>query len=294
MQNNPPSNPTPDPQQARMAEWYKKVTSDGHAPVLNFWMTVFNALMLAVTVILAAIAIWQGNLSKGALDAARESVIIAQKSLDVASAQLKDARDAAPAAEARAVAAEGRAERMTKANEDISKAASGQAKAAQATARSSERGVKVAFESLQTAQSAYLILTGAAISEIKVGKKIITSLAFTNKGNTPAYEVEIWSNLALRDTPVPSPMPPLLDSMGDRGKGIVAPNSPVQHNTEMVVAISDELNQGIQQKLIKVYTWGFVTYKDIFGRRQRVEFCLVHNNLGTNTFDACSGNNGPR
>jgi hypothetical protein len=97
-----------------------------------------------------------------------------------------------------------------------------------------------------------------------------------NTGQTPAFKVEHWGNMCLREYPLTSPLPErakgLLKSISTIGPGI--------RNTKTLsigpVLTDDEVAR-LRNATAAIYFYGEIIYEDAFKKRHSTRYRLIHN-----------------
>ena len=146
------------------------------------------------------------------------------------------------------------------------------AKAAVATEASVESGKDAAKRQLR----AYLVVTigGAVYQEREKGIRFAAHPMLTNTGQTPAHNVKVLAKAEI--FPVPLPKDTSLSEIGDDlGETILGVNQPANMNGIVSVFCHDDEIENIKaaSKGKSLYTWGLVTYKDVFGDEHYTRFC---------------------
>lgn len=145
----------------------------------------------------------------------------------------------------------------------------------QATSIANE-ALKVTRDTSQLELRAYLsVLVGSATyQETAKSLRFAVNPSLVNGGNTPARQVRYVANAAILPVPLPDNFKfPLAGAEKKRG-GIV----PAGHAFILSAVVPDfvaetEISHICQAQGRAVYTWGWVIYRDVFGKKHRTTFC---------------------
>lgn len=148
---------------------------------------------------------------------------------------------------------------------------------------------KISQSQLINQTRAWITVKGVSHQEIKAGQKLISSIEFINSGNSPALNLTIHNNCAIRKIPPPTPME-LIPFKGEPSSAVLGPQIISQSIITGDILMTEELINGIETGDLHIYVWGIVKYDDIFGQHRQTGYCFK-NKLGTTRFDACPENN---
>lgn len=145
---------------------------------------------------------------------------------------------------------------------------------------------KGADETARAQLRAYITVKTKLVTEQTAREKYIHYIKVTNRGRTPAYKLMVLSRTKI----LPHHIDPNMDtslSMGENpGISALGPDEFVEHHSSAEKRYNPiELQQIRSQGAVRLYTYGIVTYLDIFGRKQFNRFCAyleyVPSNKGT-------------
>lgn len=117
----------------------------------------------------------------------------------------------------------------------------------------------------------------------------ICHIILKNSGQTPAYSVNGWADLVVREYPLNSPLPEKHSPMGTRG--IFAPNGTYNIYPSIPKPLTNEEIIGLRQGSKAIYIFGETAYVDIFKKTHHIKFISMHSAhvgpIGVSTATAC-------
>jgi hypothetical protein len=152
-----------------------------------------------------------------------------------------------------------------------------------------------AFDSEATVRLRSYLSIVASRTSIEVAKPVSFTLVIQASGQTPAFDVIAQRGGA---RPVPYPFPPgtqfqdneIVNFQNLPNKVSLSPGSTVSILNE-TEAITQTTYDAIKvQKTDRIYTWGRVTYHDVFGCRRWLNYCFITNDTTAQT-DLCAQHN---
>lgn len=169
-------------------------------------------------------------------------------------------------------------------NERSIRASEIQARASQQAVFAAQRAANAAEGSMFAGQSAYIVAKGVGINDVILGTTPIVTIAFTNAGNTPATNVHFGGRIAFRDRPVFEEMPSEPDSapagmtFGYRNATedatvVIGPNVEVNSRITSPYPVDQQTMDLFNQRKLRLYVWGTVTYDDVFGFHHATQYC---------------------
>lgn len=114
--------------------------------------------------------------------------------------------------------------------------------------------------------------TGAEITNVACGP--IAHIQIKNTGQTPAFNVENWGNICIRECPLVATLPgkvgpnPIRSTLGS---GIISTKT-LFHNPVLTAKEIADLRAGTAA----IYVYGEIHYKDIFNQPHSTKFSLMH------------------
>ncbi|HEY5838412.1 MAG TPA: hypothetical protein VIT19_05195 [Pyrinomonadaceae bacterium] len=152
-----------------------------------------------------------------------------------------------------------------------------------------ERAVKAAEDSVEIGHRAY-VLVSSAKPDFSSEQSFIVEFELTNYGNTPANYVRVSHRLELLKEEPKNLKNSSIDWNTPRSS-IIAPHSshPVPYRIKL--DISREQYQAFHSKALRLYFWGSIRYRDIFGKIHYSRFRLVHFPGQGPKFGDCQGGN---
>jgi hypothetical protein len=125
---------------------------------------------------------------------------------------------------------------------------------------------------------AYVIVSGYNIDQRKADGRFVVSFRLKNTGQTPARELTVTSKTTPMAHPVNKEFYFRLDEGKDPSRSLVGPGEEIEHDS-----LGDEISDMEMEMVLapdgplRLYTWGTVTYRDIFQwrwqRRRVTNFC---------------------
>jgi hypothetical protein len=147
-----------------------------------------------------------------------------------------------------------------------------QTRTSQTTAQTAIDQLKLTKTSLQTTERAWVTVKGAQVRPlIGSGKVPTVAMEWRNSGRSPAWKTKIRQIVSLKDKPPDGLMPPIATS--DENHGIVSPDSSllVQFTPTNLTEI---LTAYLKTGKVHLYTFGTITYLDIFNVEHQTSFCF--------------------
>ena len=149
--------------------------------------------------------------------------------------------------------------------------------------------LKDAKETREIENRAWVIVTGANMArEMKVGEPPIVSFVMANKGNTPARNVRVTSEVQIRDSPVPDGAS--VTVRGSMSAATIAPDAEVATFAPSNVVLDESTFAAVSKGQKHLYAWGVLQYEDIFGKAHVTSYCVVYQAYSTH-FAPCENNN---
>jgi hypothetical protein len=152
------------------------------------------------------------------------------------------------------------------------------AEAAEDNARETQRLVWTAESTAIRQLRAYIVADVVGVKfQLSENGRVWPDVQVTikNTGQTPAHEVKVISNVALLEHPIKLPFDFTLGNVPDPSVAVlgagefsespIGPEEPFDGN-EMMAARDRESGR-------RIYAWGTITYRDVFGGRQYTNFC---------------------
>jgi len=136
---------------------------------------------------------------------------------------------------------------------------------------------------------AWVTIKKAYHDPFKVGEKAKVHIVLTNSGNSPALEVSAQTELELRDSEPPTPLP-FRESSKARSKSVIGPDVFPRISISSQLPLTKQAIDIISNQNKRLYVWGRIEYIDIFKRHRVTDFCM-RNEFGTKDFEACENNN---
>jgi hypothetical protein len=128
----------------------------------------------------------------------------------------------------------------------------------------------------QRQMRAYLSVNYGAVvpQDNSTGWRTEVRLILVNTGHTPAHDVSYQAKAAVLPIPLPVGFEFPIPDFPPSSKSVIGPGQ----NMLISHAISDLLSEGeiaeyTTGNKTRVYMWGVVTFKDVFGQEQIVKFC---------------------
>lgn len=110
---------------------------------------------------------------------------------------------------------------------------------------------------------------------LQEGKPAVIEMSFRNFGQTPAHSVTLHASVQ----GLPYPLPPSFIFQDYSSKELLAeyltvyPQSPYMASGEIPSMSSDQLRTLREGKAARIYAFGTVFYKDVFGDTHSTDFC---------------------
>ena len=130
-------------------------------------------------------------------------------------------------------------------------------------------------EALEISQRARVGVERLENLTLTEGEKPI-SVRLKNSGNTPASEVHAVIGWRLQEMPLPEDFPIVAEGKVEpapislpAGHGVTIFASPPPHLTALGA-------ERIRDGAVRLYMFGRITYRDVFGRRRETRFCALH------------------
>jgi hypothetical protein len=154
--------------------------------------------------------------------------------------------------------------------------------------RASERQLGLASETAQRELRAYIVGTSSAQMRGFNGPRPICLLSFKNAGQTPAFNVSVWTSNAVAAYPMENPpAPPNHTPEEESSVGVVAPGGEFHNEIVSDIEVTAAERAEVIAGRCAFYIYGKISYRDSFGIERTATFC--HFFAG----DRARGNNGP-
>jgi hypothetical protein len=154
--------------------------------------------------------------------------------------------------------------------DDAKKAADAAERAADATTAS----VDLARTTAERQLRAYIV--GTLSSKIRGFNtpKPITTLAFKNSGQTPAYNVRVWTSSAVAVHPMEAP-PARPDGAPGEGAsvGVIGPGGDFYNEIQSDIEVTQAERAEVIGSRCAYYVYGQISYRDSFGVERNSTFC---------------------
>jgi hypothetical protein len=152
-----------------------------------------------------------------------------------------------------------------------------------------ERAVKAAEDGVEIGQRAYVLIPSAK-PEFNSDRHIMVEFEIKNYGNTPANYVQVSYRLEVLESDPESLNETIIDWESPRSS-IIAPHSPHPVPYRIQLNISPEQRRAYNVKEFRLYFWGIIRYRDIFGKVHHTRFRRVHFPGQGAQFGDCKGGN---
>ena len=126
-------------------------------------------------------------------------------------------------------------------------------------------------EQIHTGQRAYVLVGKATLNQLLVaGQQSVVTLEFKNSGQTPAIDVSFAGEILIQaDVPTISVTRAPNAYMFPIGAGEIA--MPLYWVTPSQATVDD-----VAKKVKRVFLVGRIFYKDVFGKNNTTDFCLMY------------------
>jgi hypothetical protein len=152
-----------------------------------------------------------------------------------------------------------------------------------------ERAVKAAEDGVEIGQRAYVLISSAK-PEFGSERHVMVEFEVTNYGNTPANHVRVSYRLEVLESEPESLNETTIDWENPRSS-IIAPHSPHPVPYRIQLNMSHEQRRAYNMKELRLYFWGVVRYRDIFGQVHHTRFRRIHFPGQGAQFGDCKGGN---
>jgi hypothetical protein len=152
-----------------------------------------------------------------------------------------------------------------------------------------ERAVKAAEDGVEIGQRAYVLISSAK-PEFNSDRHIMVEFEIKNYGNTPANYVRVSFRLEVLESEPENLNETIIDWESPRSS-IIAPHSPHPVPYRIQLNISPEQRHAYNVKELRLYFWGIIRYRDIFGKVHHTRFRRVHLPGQGAQFGDCKGGN---
>jgi len=115
--------------------------------------------------------------------------------------------------------------------------------------------------------------TAAVISNPLIGPFAV--LNFKNSGTTPAYRLTHWADIVVRAFPLNAALPERPPNIRPAAS-VLGPGASTQKTIFIPAALTAQQITDLTNGVSAIYINGDIQYRDIFGRRHRTTFRLVH------------------
>ena len=131
--------------------------------------------------------------------------------------------------------------------------------------------VKSAERTAQRQLRAYVGVEGVSIKKITADEKPFIVIKLKNFGQTPAYDVTHWMDMA---TAAKGTKRLTLDKKGDGGRAIIDPTHGFSVECTKKTELTIEEARDILADTKRLYFTGRITYRDAFGHKRKTNFRL--------------------
>jgi hypothetical protein len=265
-------------------ERWKKTTIANQALVITGVLVFLSSGVYTITTIFQ-VRMWREN-AKQTGEQSNRMIAASERMANTAQTQANTA-----ASQANSIAEQSKTlkESLAETRKSVD-AAQKQANTSEASAKAAQEGVRVAAQSMQYGDAAYLSLSNQSIEAFQIGQPAKAVIDFVNGGNSPAYDVHMAVQMGFRRKPIP-PIPPLTAKERQESGSVVAPKGGLRkYATDQSVITEAEL-QAIKKEEVRLYVWGRLEYRDVFKRRRWLTFCLVHKMTTMLSLDNCGIHN---
>lgn len=144
----------------------------------------------------------------------------------------------------------------------------------QESADAAKRTVETMESTAERQLRAYICATFEEPIKPDINNVFSATIAIKNYGQTPAYEVQHFAKIDVKDFPLNKEE---LDEPDytDASKLPLAPSSePIRKSLKLLKQLSSVENAAIVAKEKAIFVWGEIVYVDIFKIKRRTKFCL--------------------
>jgi hypothetical protein len=131
---------------------------------------------------------------------------------------------------------------------------------------------------------AYVLIQGADIRE--EGNEILGRVDFQNFGPTPGYDFETHLNMGID---VPSGSPYNESPAREKSKSIIGPGAVLKSSTNTIILNEREFEEIYYGQKV-IFVWGYVRYKDAFGKRWKFIFACTNSHRAVRNLKDSLGN----
>ena len=161
------------------------------------------------------------------------------------------------------------------------------ADAANKSAKAAEDSVNFAKETAQLDQRAWVNIQWLRLqTPLTPNAQAIVEMSVKNSGRTPAYNVKVRSNIYVGNDRIPldENVPPV----GRTSETTIGANADTPIGTKQQNILDQTAIDSIKHGESSLFTVGIITYRDVFGRQHRTDYCLFleRDNLDKNVFAA--------
>lgn len=243
------------------------------------WLTIFTAVLSGVSLVQFYFVMRADKTARETADAALRAATTAKIQADHMGNTVTETKRSAAAMENVAKAMN----LSAKAAFENASAAAESARAAWSHSTTADQTVRIMKETAERQLRAYLAIAtqsdppGAALGGILIEEgQISVNLFIKNCGQTPAYGMRDWCNIAVLDEPLSGRIPKLWKRKVD-AKSVIAPGQVITVSRKKRPGISANETYRIGMGSALIYVYGVITYKDAFFKKRYLKFRYTTN-----------------
>lgn len=133
--------------------------------------------------------------------------------------------------------------------------------------------VKGAERTAQQQLRAYISLESQRLDELKIGFPLHYSFVFRNVGQTPAFDVSVYSTATFERTKDKADFPVFGDP---QPSGTTGPQQIIPIDVTSMEPLNMDQAVGVAGGTVWLHIWGEIAYTDAFGKKRKTGFRFVH------------------
>jgi len=150
-------------------------------------------------------------------------------------------------------------------------------KATRRNAAAARRQAKIAKDTLEIPNRAYLIVNPSEVRDMSVGAKPHVDVEIRNIGKTPAYKASTVVGIGLQPFPLPEDADLNVEYPPDEFPNVqvIAPEKKLNLTPTLSIPLTVDHVAGISAGAVHFYIYGRGSYADAFGHPRKFTFCYV-------------------
>ena len=147
---------------------------------------------------------------------------------------------------------------------------------------------QVMDKTLKIDQRAWLTIRQSMLnSMLAIGENPSFYMRVQNSGKSPAMKVRSRITFGIFEGLPDGPMPPEHQIAGEASSSLIAPSEYMRRPGELPISLTVEIMEKLKRKQLSVFTYGTITYSDVFDHEHRTIFCFFLPDISKTDLSPC-------